>query len=68
MIATIQTIPDILVTTRGNQMEAARLLSANRATIKKYSRDFDGKQHAIVNGVLMVNRGGWGQHKRLIDG
>lgn len=68
MNANIQTIPEVLVTTRGNQMEAARLLSANRATIKKYSRDFDGKQHAIVNGVLMVHRGGWGEYKRLCDG
>lgn len=68
MNATIQTIPDILVSTRGNQLEASRLLNANRATIKKYSRDFEGKYHAIVNGTLMVHRGAWGEHKRIRHG
>lgn len=61
MNATIQTIPELLIKTRGNQTEVARILKSNRATIRKYHRDKDAKLHAIVNGVLMVHRGLWGE-------
>lgn len=64
MNATIQTIPELLVTTRGNIASLARQLNSNRGTIRKYARDFNATQHAIVNGVLMVFRGQLGAHKR----
>ncbi|QUG75992.1 protein ninH [Erwinia sp. E602] len=64
MIGTLSTIPELLVVTRGNQTEAARQLNSNRATVKKYSRDFQATHHAIVNGVLMIYRGQLGEHKR----
>lgn len=64
MKATIQTIPELLVTTRGNITSLARQLNASRSTIHKYARDFNANQHAIVNGVLMVFRGQLGAHKR----
>ncbi|WP_105476133.1 protein ninH [Escherichia coli] len=60
MNATIQTIPELLIQTRGNQTEVARILNCNRATVRKYIGDKEGKRHAIVNGVLMVHRG-WGK-------
>jgi hypothetical protein len=64
MNAQLTTIPELLTLTRGNQTEAARKINSNRATIRKYARDFKATQHAIVNGVLMVYRGQLGQHKR----
>ncbi|MEN4977567.1 protein ninH [Erwinia billingiae] len=64
MNAQLTTIPELLTLTRGNQTEAARKINSNRATIRKYARDFKANQHAIVNGVLMVYRGQLGQHKR----
>lgn len=64
MNATIQTIPEVLITTRGNMTEAGRILNANRITVAKYARDFEAKHHAIVNGVLMIHRGLLGDHKR----
>lgn len=60
----ISTIPELLVKTRGNQAEAARLLGATRTTVHKYARDVDAKEHVIVNGVLMINRGNIGAHMR----
>ncbi|EFE9078384.1 TPA: protein ninH [Escherichia coli O146] len=53
----IQTIPELLVMVRGNQTEVARILNCNRATVRKYIGDKEGKRHAVVNGVLMVHRG-----------
>lgn len=61
MNAKIQTIPELLICTRGNQTEVARILNCNRATVRKYVDDKDAKKHAIVNGVLMVHRG-WGKY------
>lgn len=53
----IQTIPELLIQARGNMTEVSRMLSCNRATVRKYAGDKDGKRHAIVDGVLMVHRG-----------
>lgn len=64
MNTTIQTIPELLVTTRGNITELAQQLNCNRATVRKYARDFNATQHAIVNGILMISRGLMGAHKR----
>ncbi|HAO9386630.1 protein ninH [Escherichia coli] len=57
MNATIQTIPELLIQTRGNQTEVARMLSRARGTVLKYNRDSKGERHVIVNGVLMVKQG-----------
>ena len=57
MNATIQTIPELLIQTRGNQTEVGRMLSWARGTVLKYNRDSKGERHAIVNGVLMVKQG-----------
>ncbi|EFG4706730.1 protein ninH, partial [Escherichia coli] len=62
MNAKIQTIPELLICTRGNQTEVARILNCNRATARKYIGDKEGKRHAVVNGVLMVHRG-WDRGK-----
>lgn len=51
---TTQTIPELLVTTRGNQAEVARQLDVNRSTVMKYARDNNATGHIIVNGCLMV--------------
>nr|DAG73126.1 MAG TPA: NinH protein [Caudoviricetes sp.] len=56
MNATIQTIPELLIQTRGNQTEVARMLSCARGTVLKYNRDSKGERHVIVNGVLMVKQ------------
>ncbi|WNN42816.1 protein ninH [Winslowiella toletana] len=61
MNVNIQTIPELLIKTRGNQTELARILKSNRTTIRKYHRDKKARFHAIVNGVLMVHRGAWGE-------
>jgi len=61
MNVNIQTIPELLIKTRGNQTELARILKSNRTTIRKYHRDKEARFHAIVNGVLMVHRGAWGE-------
>ena len=53
----IQTIPELLIQTRGNQTEVARMLSCARGTVLKYNRDSKGERHVIVNGVLMVKQG-----------
>ncbi|EMG9442869.1 protein ninH [Escherichia coli] len=60
MNVTIQTIPEFLIRARGNMTEVARMLNCNRATVRKYACDKEGKRHAIVNGILMVHRG-WGK-------
>ncbi|YCI31064.1 phage NinH family protein [Erwinia sp. PK3-005] len=64
MNITIQTIPELLVTTRGNITELARQLNANRATVTKFIYDKNAERHAVVNGILMTWRGEMGAHKR----
>ncbi|EGZ7372372.1 protein ninH, partial [Escherichia coli] len=48
MTFTVKTIPDMLVEAYGNQTEVARILNCNRATVRKYIGDKEGKRHAIV--------------------
>ncbi|EAA1956749.1 TPA: protein ninH [Escherichia coli] len=62
MTFTVKIIPDMLVEAYGNQTEVARILNCNRATVRKYIGDKEGKRHAVVNGVLMVHRG-WDKGK-----
>ncbi|CAM3062570.1 TPA: phage NinH family protein [Escherichia coli] len=62
MTFTVKIIPDMLVEAYGNQTEVARILNCNRATVRKYIGDKEGKRHAVVNGVLMVHRG-WDRGK-----
>lgn len=64
MIADIQTIPEMLIKTRGNQTEVARMLKSSRGTIRKYVNDRKAQRHAIVNGTLMIFRGELGIWKR----
>lgn len=45
--------------------EVSRKLNCNRATVRKYVGDKEGKRHAVVNGVLMVHRG-WDKGKLLM--
>lgn len=49
-----QTIPDLLVTTRGNMSEVARKLQCQRQTVAIYARDFKAERHCVVNGILMT--------------
>ncbi|MGK3384753.1 protein ninH, partial [Escherichia coli] len=44
MRPTIQTIPELLIQTRGNQTEVARMLSCARGTVLKYNRDSKGER------------------------
>ncbi|HFP1251217.1 TPA: protein ninH [Escherichia coli] len=62
MTFTVKTIPDMLVEAYGNKTEVARILNCNRATVRKYISDKEGKRHSVVNGVLMVHRG-WDKGK-----
>lgn len=62
--AIVQTIPELLVETRGNMAAVGRMTGIARQTVKCYSRDVDGKKHAIVNGVLMVAQGNRGPRKK----
>ncbi|POW55596.1 protein ninH [Candidatus Pantoea alvi] len=62
--AIVQTIPELLVETRGNMAAVGRMTGIARQTVKCYTRDFDGKKHAIVNGVLMVAQGNRGPRKK----
>ncbi|WP_407242427.1 protein ninH [Escherichia coli] len=56
MNATIQTIPELLIQTRGNQTEVARMLSCARGTVLKYNRDSKGERHVIVtNGAIVIH-------------
>lgn len=64
MIAEIQTIPELLINSRGNQTEVARMLKSSRGTIRKYVNDRKAQRHAIVNGTLMIFRGELGIWKR----
>ena len=50
----VKTINELLIDTFGNQSELARRLNINRATLRKYINDKEGKQHAIVNGIFMA--------------
>ncbi len=65
MNATIQTIPELLIQTRGNQTEVARMLSCARGTVLKYNRDSKGERHVIVNGVPDGQTGQEGKTMRL---
>ncbi len=47
MNATIQTIPELLIQTRGNQTEVARMLSCARGTVLKYNR--------VTNGAIVIH-------------
>ena len=64
MNVTIQTIPELLVQTRGNITEVARIINTHRTTVKKYHKDTKPERHAIINGVLMVNQGNRGAHNK----
>lgn len=64
MNASITTIPELLVQTRGNMSAVGRIAGIARQTVKCYARDFEGKKHAIVNGVLMVAQGNRGPRKK----
>ncbi len=57
MNATIQTIPELLIQTRGNQTEVARMLSAQEEQCSSTTETAKGERHVIVNGVLMVTPG-----------
>lgn len=50
----IQTIPDLLIGTRGNMSELARNLNCQRQTIAVYARDFKAERHCVLNGILMT--------------
>lgn len=62
MIHTVTTIPQMLISTYGNQTEVAKRLKCNRNTVRKYVDDKTGRFHSVVNGVLMVSTTG---RKRL---
>ncbi|MCA6629683.1 MAG: phage NinH family protein [Pantoea sp.] len=62
--AIVQTIPELLVETRGNMAAVGRMTGIARQTVKCYACDVDGKKHAIVNGVLMVAQGNRGPRKK----
>lgn len=57
----IQTIPELLVSARGNMSEVARIIRVHRNSVRCYSRDFNGDKHAIINGILMVAQGNRGK-------
>lgn len=61
MIRITQTIPELLIETRGSISELARRINGNRATVRKYINDKKGARHIVVNGVLMVSQGGRGR-------
>ncbi|MCW7199804.1 phage NinH family protein [Escherichia coli] len=44
MTFTVKTIPDMLLEAYGNQSEVARILNCNRATVRKYIGDKEGKK------------------------
>ena len=60
----VQTIPELLIQTRGTMSAVGRMTGIARQTVKNYARDFEGKKHAIVNGVLMVAQGNRGSRKQ----
>lgn len=64
MNASITTIPELLIQTRGNQLAVGRMVGLDRRSVKKYARDFEAKSHAIINGVLMVSQGNRGQKRK----
>lgn len=50
----ITTIPDMLVASYGNITTVANQLDRQRNTVRKYARDFKGKQHRVIDGVLFT--------------
>lgn len=59
----VYTVPDLLPLTRGNMTKLGELLGCSRDSIRKYSRDKEGLQHCVVNGVLMSRK----QDVKVID-
>ncbi|HCB1065395.1 phage NinH family protein [Klebsiella quasipneumoniae] len=57
MMFKVQTVPELLVVTRGNITEVARMTNSDRNTIRKYARDFSAANHIVINGRLMVCQG-----------
>jgi len=53
----ISSIPELLVKTRGNMSEAARILKVGRESVRPYARDFNCQSHIVFNGVLMIAHG-----------
>lgn len=51
-----ETIADLLVQTRGNQSEVARILDVQRSTIAKYREDIKGRYHKVIDDVLYTAR------------
>ena len=60
----VTTVPAMLAEFGGNQSELAKKLGTERGTIRKYKDDQDAKHHAIVNGVLFVQRRGSGGNEK----
>jgi len=52
----VTTVPAMLAVHGGNITKVAERLGAERGTISKYKDDPDAEHHAIVNGVLFVQR------------
>ncbi len=50
----IQTIPEMLISSRGNMSAVARKLQCQRHTVANYARDFKAERHCVVNGILMT--------------
>lgn len=42
------TIPNLLVKTRGNQSEVARMIDCTRNTVSKFARDNNGEYHRVL--------------------
>lgn len=64
----VTTVPAMLAQVGGNQSELAKRLGAERATIRKYMTDQNAEHHAIVNGILFVQRrGSSGSKKETAD-
>lgn len=49
-----QTIPELLISSRGNMSAVARKLQCQRHTVANYARDFKAERHCVVNGILMT--------------
>lgn len=49
----IQSVPELLVETYGNQSELARRLGINRGTLREFLYDNNCRRHVVLNGVFM---------------
>lgn len=54
----MKTVSDLLIETRGNQSEVARMLNVRRETVRKYIDDKTGRYHRIIDGGLFTKRVG----------